>query len=337
MGSDTGALEVLRCKQCDAPLALADADTITCPSCSTVNDVPAPYRELHKARIADAAGRARGEAVLRSLDRPPSTLVKVLARVFDQNMFAFMVLFGVPMGLSAVVFALRADDWIARHFHYPSGDDVPFTYTVVIIFTLLFAFAFVPRALGVYANRRVIDRRRLLAALAAHPPKVAGAVASCRMCGAPLSVEPDKILAVCAYCHAQNAVHLDPKLVAKAGAIASALGRHVRDAADGDRDARRATQRKLFHELGRYLLRTVLLGAAFGAACQEDADRHPTTIGIIGLISTVALFFFFLIRSMNAKPDPDAAERREGNDIPAWVSIVGPLVFLILISKFAHC
>jgi phage FluMu protein Com len=330
-------LEVLRCTQCDAPLALADSDTIKCPACGTVNDVPAAYRELHAARIADAAGRERGERVLRSLDRPPSMVVKVLARVFDQNMFAFMVLFGVPMGLASVLFALRADDWIATHFHYPSGDDVPFTYTVVIIFTLLFAFAFVPRALGVYANRRVVDRRRLLAAMAAHPPKVAGAAASCRMCGAPLTVEPDKILAICAYCHAQNAVHLDPAVVAKAGEIAQALGRHVRDAAVGDRTARAATRSKLFHELGRYLVRTVLLGGAFAAACQEDADRHPTTVGIIGLISTVALFFFFLIRSMNAKPDPDAAERREGNDVPSWVAIVGPLVFLIVISKFAHC
>jgi amino acid transporter len=305
---------------------------VTCPACGTANAVPASYRELHRARIADAAARDRGEQVLRTLDRPPSMTVKVLARVFDQNMFAFMVMFGVPMGLGAILIALRAEVWIARHFHYKSADDVPFGYLVVIIFGLLFLFAFVPRALGVYASRRVIDRRRLLAALAARPPTVPGAASSCRMCGAPLAVEPDQILAVCSYCRAQNAVHIDPRLVAKAGAIAETLGREVRDAAEGDRAARQGTRRKLFHELGRYLLRTVLFGGAFALGCQETPDRKPTTLAIVGIVASVALFFFFLFRSLRAS-DPDAEERRSANDAPAWVAIVGPIVFLILLAK----
>lgn len=329
-------LEVLHCKKCDAPLALGDDDTVTCPSCGTPNDVPAAYRELHSARIADAAARDRAEHVLRSLDRPPSMAVKVLARMFDQNMFAFMVLFGVPMGIGSVVLALDANTVIARHFHYPSADDVPFSFTVVIIFAILFLCAFVPRALGVYANRRVTDRANLLMALAAHPPKVAGAASTCRMCGAPLTVEPDKLLAVCSYCRAENAVHLETKLVAQAGAIAATLGREVGDAALRDRRERVATRRQLRHELGRYLFRTVLLGAAFACACQEDADRHPTTLGIIGVVVTVALFMTFLIRSLMTA-DEDAHERRAGNDAPGWIAIVGPIVVLVLLSKFARC
>jgi hypothetical protein len=298
--------------------------------------VPAPYRELHRARIADAAARDRAEHVLRELDHPPTLPVKVLARTFDQNMFAFLVLFGAPVGLFAVMVALRADAWIARHFHYPSADDVPFGYTVVIIFALLFVLAFVPRALGVYASRRVTDRRRLLAALAARPPTVPGAASSCRMCGAPLAVEPDQILAVCSYCRAENAVHLDTKLVAKAGAIADTLGREVRDAAASDHTARRATRGKLFHELGRYLLRTVLLGGAFALGCQETPDRQPTTLAIVGLIASVALFFLFLIRSLRA-PDKDAAARRAANDAPGWVTIIGPIAFIVVAAVFARC
>lgn len=329
-------LEVLRCRQCDAPLALADAATVTCPACAAVNEVPAAYRALHAARIADAAARDRAERVLRTLDVPPSPAVKVLARVFDQNMFAFLVLFGVPTVLGAVMLALRADAWIAQHLHYRSADDVPFGYTVAIIVTLMFVFAFVPRTLGVYANRRVTDRRRLLSALAARPPTVPGAASSCRMCGAPLAVEPDQILAVCSYCRAQNAVHLDTRLVAKAGAVAHAIGREVGEAARSDRAARTATRRKLRHELGRYLVRTVLLGGAFALGCQETPDRKPTTLAIVGLVASVGLFFLFLIRSLRA-PDTDAAERREANDTPSWVAIVGPLVFLVLLAMFGRC
>jgi hypothetical protein len=329
-------LEVLRCRQCDAPLALADGDSVTCPACGTANAVPAPYRELHRARIADAAARDRAEHVLRVLDDPPSLLVKVLARTFDQNMFAFIVLFGVPVLLGSIRFALRADVWIARYGHYPSADDVPFGYTVVILCTLLFVLAFVPRALGVYASRRVTDRRRLLAALAARPPTVPGAASSCRMCGAPLAVEPDQILAVCSYCRAENAVHLDTKLVEKAGAIADTLGREVRDAAVSDRTARRATRGKLFHELGRYLLRTVLLGGAFALGCQETPDHKPTTLGIVGVVASVGLFFLFLIRSLGSS-DEDAQARRAGNDMPGWVAIIGPIAFIVLAALFGRC
>jgi hypothetical protein len=107
-------------------------------------------------------------------------------------------------------------------------------------------------------------------------------------------------------------------------------------AAKIDAHERADTRRKFFRELGRYVFRTVVLGAAFAAAGQEDADRHPTTIGIIGVIATVALFMTFLIRSM-MHPDEDATERRAANDVPSWVGVVGPIVFLVLLSKYGHC
>jgi hypothetical protein len=231
---------------------------------------------------------------------------------------------------------LRFDGWIAQHFHYRSADDVPFGYTAVILFTILFVFAFVPRALGVYSNRRVADRSRLLAALAAKPPNVPGAAAQCRMCGAPLAVEPDKILAVCSYCRAENAVHIQTTLVTHAHEVAHAIGREVSAAAKINAHERAETRRKLAHELGRYVFRTVLLGGAFTLGCQEDADRNPTTLGIIGLMMTLFLFMFFLIRSLMT-PDEDAKERRVANDVPPWVGVVGPIVFLVLLSKYGHC
>jgi LSD1 subclass zinc finger protein len=330
------ALEVLRCKQCDAPLALADGESVTCPSCNTVNDIPTAYRELHRARVLDAAERERAERVLRSLDRPASVVVKVLARVFDQNMFAFMLMFGVPMILAAVMIGMRVNDWFARHYHYKSADDVPFAVMLIVMCAVMFVLAFVPRALGVYASRRVAERGRLLAALAARPPTVAGAASQCRSCGAPLAIEPDAILAVCAYCHAQNAVHLDTKLVDQAKGVARTIGREIAEAASYDRKERSATRRKLFRELLRYFVRTALLGGAFALATQETPERTPTKLGIVGSILTLGLFVYFLIRSLGT-PDPDAADRRAANDVPSWVSIVGPLVFLVLLAKFGHC
>lgn len=328
------ALEVLRCTQCDAPLALSDADRITCPSCGTANAVPAAYRELHRARVEDTTARSEAERLLRRLDTPPTMATKVLARTFDQNMFAFLVLYGVPVLLGAVLIALRADVWIARWRHYASPDDVPFGYTGPIIIAIVFLFAFVPRALGVYANRRVADRAKLLGALAARPPSVPGAAAQCRMCGAPLAVDNDQIVAVCSYCRAQNAVHLETKIVEKAGAVAHAIGREVGDAATADRAERTATRRLLWRELGRYLVRTALLGGGFVLACQETPDRKPTHAAMVGIALTPLLFLFFMIRSLNAK-DAGAAERRANNDAPSWVGVVGPIVVLIVL--YAVC
>jgi phage FluMu protein Com len=327
MASDAGALDVLRCTQCDAPLALADTDTVKCPSCGTVNDIPASYRELHHHRIADTAARARAEKVLRSLDAPASMPVKVLARIFDHNMFVFMLLFGVPLTLRAVMLGMHAEAWYAKHFHYASVDDVPYWVLFASILVTMLVFAFVPRALGVYANRRVADRQRLLAALAAKPPKVPGAASQCRICGAPLAVEPDKILAVCSYCRAENAVHLETTLVKQAHDVAHAIGHEVSDAVKVDRAERSAMRRKLLHELARYVGRTVVLGTGFILGGQEDADHHSTTLGIIAIVATTLLFMYFIFRSLMTG-DEDAAERRAANDVPGWVGVVGVIVFL---------
>jgi len=129
------------------------------------------------------------------------------------------------------------------------------------------------------------------------------------MCGAPLAVEPDKILAVCSYCQAENAVHLETTLVTRSHEVAHQIGKEVSEAAKYDRAERAATRKKLRHELARYLVRTVLLGGAFAIACHEDAHRQPTTLSYIGIVISIVLFFFFLIRSLK-HVDEDAQERR---------------------------
>ena len=324
-------LEVLRCSSCNAPLVLADTDTVTCPSCNAATPVPAPYRDLLRARHDEAALRAEAERLLRRLDRPPSIITKVLARILDLPMIAFVMLYGIPIMLFAILEADRANRWLAPRLHLASADDVPFGYMVAIMCGLMLVIAFIPRAFGVYANRRVTARVRLLGSLRAHPPDVPGGPATCRACGAPLAVATNAIVATCTYCRAENAVALETTTVATAKKLAGKLAKTIGEAAADDRAERRATLRLLAKEAGRYTLRTVLLGTGFALGSREDADHKSTPVAVVALVATLFLFIFFIFRS--SKFASDAEDRRSGNDVPSWVGYVGPVVAAWLMFK----
>jgi predicted RNA-binding Zn-ribbon protein involved in translation (DUF1610 family) len=327
----TTEIAILRCHACNMPLVLGDGTTVTCPGCGAETPVPATYHELQQARRDEPAVRARAEAALRKLARPPSLVVQVLARCLDLPMLAFIFLFGIPITLFAVLEADRANRWLAPHLHRATADDVPFGYMVAIMCFLMLVTAFVPRAFGVYANRRATARSKLVAALSARPPETPGGPSTCRGCGAPLAVAPNAIVAICSYCGVESALVVDAGVADKAERIVRDLGTTMVDAAKIDRAERRGTLHMLARELGRYTFRTVLLGIGFALGSQETADKKSTPLSIVALVATVLLFIFFIIRSANA-PD-DAKERREGNDIPSWVGIVGPLVMAWLMFK----
>jgi hypothetical protein len=329
-------LEVLRCSGCNAPLVLGDADSIACASCGVQTPVPGAYRELVRARSDDAGLRADAERVLRGLDRPPGLVVKVLARVLDQPMLAFLLLYGVPATLYAIAFGLRANRWLAPRLHVASPDDVPLWMTVFVISGVLFAIAFVPRVLGVYANRRATGRARLLASLRARPPEVAGGPSACRLCGAPLAVATDAIVATCSYCRAENAVVVATPLVEAFRRAVGTLGKTIADVALRDRAERRLHWRSLVKELGRYALRTVLLGTGFAFATQETSEHRPTVPADIAIVATPILFIYLIYRSVKQRATDDGAARREANDVPGWVGVVGPLVLLVVVLKYMH-
>ena len=318
------ALEVLACSGCSAPLALGDGDAVTCPSCGAVTPVPPAYRDMHRARGEDVQLRVEAERLLRRVDRPPHVVTKILARVLDQPMFVFLALFGVPVGLAAIFFSIGvADRWLAPMLHVATPDDVPFGFPIAIMFASLFVIAMVPRALGVYANRRATGRARLLGALAAHPPKTPGGAASCRRCGAPLAVAPDELVAICSYCRAENAVGLETKLVVATKAMVEELGLTVRDVAARDRSDRAETLHKLGMEVRRYAIRTVLLGGGFAAS----------GISQVATIATVVLFIYYIASSSS---EDDAATRNAGNDVPAWVGTVGSIVVTGVLWAVVH-
>lgn len=315
------------------PLILGDADALTCPGCGAQTPVPDAYRDLQRARHDDVALRAQAERVLRKLDRPPTIVTKVLARILDLPMLAFIALYGIPVGLFAIVKADKLNYWLAPRLHLESANDVPFGYMVAAMFGLLFVIAFIPRAFGVYANRRASARGQLLASLRAHPPKIEGGASTCRSCGAPLEIATDAIVATCSYCRAENAIVLETRTVATTKQIVGKLGKTIAEVAVRDRADRRATIRLLVNELGRYLFRTVVLAGLFMLGTRETPDHKTTKLGVLGLVLFLVAVVVFIFRSGTAADHDDATQRRSGNDVPAWVGYVGPIVTAYLLFK----
>jgi len=333
-GSDSprlSRLAVLTCTQCNAPIPFADEETTACPFCKTENKVPAEYREMRAAKALDASARSEAERVLRKLDRPPWLATKVLARVLDLPMIAFWLVYGIPVGLFSIIRGMAISNWIGHHWlGVPHEKEGPYWLFIACIFGLLLVILFIPRVLGVLANRRITDRMRVLGALAAKPPKRPGGPASCRSCGAPLFVETDALLARCAYCGTDNAVQLRTKLVDAALASASKLAATVKEAAKTDRENRRRTRVMLLKELWRYAWPLAIFGFLFGLG--DSFGPWPSVICGLFLIG-----FFIYALARSAKND-DAKQRRSGNDVPEWVSWVGPLVILFWMWFYsAHC
>jgi uncharacterized Zn finger protein (UPF0148 family) len=321
----TTTLDVLTCHQCSAPIPFGDDATSTCPFCRTANKVPAAYRELRASQRADAAARAEAERLLRTLDRPPWLATKVLARMFDLPMLAFWLLYAIPLGLWVITAGMAFSRWLAPRIGVRTGDDVPYWITISFMFGLLFVCVFVPRVLGIYANRRTTSRVRLLAGLAAKPPRTKGGPALCRRCGAPLFVATGELVSTCSYCSTENAVQLRTEVVAAVRRSATRLAKTVAEAAASDRAEKQRTRRLLLHELFRYVWPTVIFAAAFMTI--DIPVYGPVLVSVSGL-----LLIGLVIRSLARAPS-DSAERRAGNDMPGWVAALGPLIVWFLFVK----
>jgi len=325
-------LDVLTCTKCGAAIAFGDAATSTCPFCQTVNEVPAAYREMRDSKQLDAASRAEAERLLKKLDRPPWLVTKVIARMFDFNFLAFIMAYGVPFALWIIMGGLRVADRIARKLGYASADAAPFWITVTTLFGIVFVVIFLPRMVGIYANRRVSARTRLLAALAAKPAATEGGPALCRTCGAPLFVETGSLVAVCSYCATQNAIRLRTSLVAKAGKAAHDLAASVKDAAATDRTERRRTRLLLLRAFAGYV---AIIGFYAYAFSVSDHGGWGTFMLVLASLLLIALPF---VSPLITGAALDADERRSGNDVPGWVAMIGPvLVWIVFVYGPRGC
>lgn len=317
------------------PRPPTDADAAQCAHCGARVRIPEQHRELQRRAAAHEAARREAEALLVRLDTPPSYPTKIAARVLDQPMLGFWLFYGIPVGIGSVLAALRANTSLAPVLGYASADDVPLWLTFSEILLLVCLVAFVPRVLGVYANRRASARRLLLAGLAAKPPSAKGGPAMCRVCGAPLTIPDGAVVARCLYCEADNALRIRHALVAGTAAAAQTTARSVQEAAARDREERSHTRTQLLRELARYLVTTALFAGlitVYAIDTERDAvKRHDATpvLGFVALTVAVLLLIGLMLFSRGGGDEERA--RREANDVPSWVAVVGPIVLLIVL------
>jgi hypothetical protein len=314
----------LACSQCAATIPFGDDATAECPYCHARNDVPLPYREMRASRLAAATSRAEAERALARLDQPASRFTKIAARMFDVPMLLFFVLYGIPVGLMAVALGLHFESRIAHQIGIQ--DPVPPAITILVMVGTLFVMVFVPRVLGIFANRRATGRMRLLAALEARPPATPGAPSCCRGCGAPLHVGDDALLAVCAYCGTEHAVHVKTHVLEAVRGTTRQLTTTLHEAVEADRAERRQTRRMLARELLRYLWPTAVFGAAFATA--DVPGVGPVLVSLAGLL-LIGLVIYSLART----PTTDEQERSAGNDASTgWVLLGAVLVWGAFLS-----
>jgi DNA-directed RNA polymerase subunit RPC12/RpoP len=330
-------LEVLRCTNCDRELSLLDKDLVQC-DCGTKTAVPEKYRNLVLVNRLDGEARVRAEKILKKLDTPPWLFTRILAAIFDQSMLGFWIFFGVPVGVISILGALVLNVWIARVFHLASADDVPFAVTLVLILLGIFILAFVPRAFGVYANRRASAGKTLVAALSSHPPKTPGGLSRCRECGAPLTVAESSTLSRCVYCGTDNLVRIDSGRLQTAVSFLTNVVRTMEAAAAMDRKERGETRHTLLKELGRYAGVTAVFCALFVIYAVDTeraavkSNQSTPVVGMIALVVAVLFLIGLMIYSTGRSSQADdTLSRRTGNGLPGWIRIVGPIVFWIVV------
>ncbi|MGZ3456356.1 MAG: zinc ribbon domain-containing protein [Polyangiales bacterium] len=329
-------VEVLKCKSCGAPIPIGDDDVKTCPHCGAEVVVPSAHRELRELARRDEQNRRLAEAQFDRLDSPPWLATKIAARIFDQPMIGFWFFFGVPVGIWSIIYGLSLSNRIAGAIHHDRREASP-VLSMVVIFAILFLFAFIPRVLGVYANRRVTARALLIGGLAARPPRIAGGAYGCRVCGAPLTMPEGATVARCMYCHADSAVRVRTFVVTKTREVVDRVQRTIADAFAANRSERWATLRMMLSELFRYLAWTFVFGGLFAIFAWDDernklkGEHSLTAIGGTAMVLASLLLIALPIVSL-ARADKEDVDRRDGNDVPKWVAYVGPIGVWILIE-----
>ncbi|MFI5300320.1 MAG: hypothetical protein ACHREM_19705 [Polyangiales bacterium] len=329
-------LDVLHCTSCGAPLPLTDAAITQCAACGASVEVPEALRDVRAAKTIDEGARRKAERLARSLARPPSYVVKVLARILDQSAMAFLIVYGVPVMLGCIFGAIVIGRKIAIAIGRHSEEDLPFWVLVVLIGALLFLTTVSARALGVYAHRRASGRGRLVGAMRAKPPETAGGSACCRLCGAPLDVAKGELLAHCRFCGADNLVDVSPRWASSVLSGARNASKSIDDIEALDARERTEHLRALGGTLLSYFWRFALITGLMAIYGWDQERARPDgqfpVLGMIAMIAAVLLFIGLLIVSLATRSDDDEeAERRAGNDVPAWVGWVGPIALLALI------
>jgi hypothetical protein len=182
----------LQCVSCNAPLPIVDSSSAACAFCGTSNPIPQQYRdELRLSRELDDATRnaAREWSRLNQISFPRWWFVCATCA-------PFILMSG---GLAAVL--------IAGLFGRASPSALPMLSGIGIWLPLI-PLQGVAAIVGIKMIL-VSGTASVGAAFAAAPPTAPGAPPSCRLCGAPLTVNEGDILVRCIYCKAESIICLD--------------------------------------------------------------------------------------------------------------------------------
>ncbi|HEV8139468.1 MAG TPA: hypothetical protein VGP81_06825 [Pyrinomonadaceae bacterium] len=182
----------LQCVSCNAPLPVVDSSSAACAFCGASNPIPQQYRdELRLTRELDQATRkaVREWSRLNQISFPRWWFVCTA--------FAPFILISSGLAAVLVVGLVRA----------ASRSTLPMMSGVGIWLPLI----------PLQAVAAIVGIRMILvsgtatvgAAFAAAPPLAPGGSPSCRLCGAPLTVNEGDILVRCIYCKAESIICLD--------------------------------------------------------------------------------------------------------------------------------
>ena len=182
----------LQCVSCNAPLAVVDKASVACAFCGTSNPIPQQYRdELRLTRELDDATRnaVREWSRLNQISLPRWWFICAACAPFILMSGGLVVV--LAAGLVRIV----------------SRSALPLLSGVGIWLPLI----------PVQAMAAIVGIKMILvsgaasvgAAFAAAPPFAPGAPPSCRLCGAPLTVNQGDLLVRCMYCKAESIIYLN--------------------------------------------------------------------------------------------------------------------------------
>ena len=182
----------LQCVSCNSPLPVVDSSSGVCAFCGTSNPIPQQYRnELRLTRELDDATRHAAQEWLRlnQISFPRGWFVCA----------AFAPFMLMSCGLAAVL--ITGLIWRSSRMALPllSAGGV---WLPLIPVQAIAAIVGIEMIL-------VSGAARVGAAFAAAPPSAPGAPPSCRLCGAPLTVNEGDLVVRCIYCKAESIIYLD--------------------------------------------------------------------------------------------------------------------------------
>ena len=252
------AVEVLRCRSCDAPIALGTGATAKCGHCGTETEIPAAHRALRDAEAQEQAHRTEAAALVKKIGTLPPRPLRALSWTWNIGFFVFVglpfvLVVGFLLGhelLAAYAFVTKQHlyDVVLTKFADPDAAPLAVGYGAA---TLIFGIWIIA---AVYGGRRTDRLRDLQAGLAAKPAERKGGLLSCRVCGAPLEVPRGALGATCLYCHADNLVAIPPEWLAKARHRTSTLGKTIAEATKDYFAQLRAMRRSLVFQLAVLLV-----------------------------------------------------------------------------------